>query len=175
MALVQWNPARDLMRMREEMNRLFSQFFREGDGEEGTWLTGAWAPPVDIHETDEALILKAELPGFSSDDVHIELHNNRLTLRGEHKHETEVKEERYHRRERAYGSFQRSFQLPVVIAQEQVTASFENGLLELRLPKSEAAKPKRITIAGAETPTQIAPGATAAQSRGMTEPTIRGR
>ena len=146
MALVQWNPARDLMRMREDMNRLFSQFFREGDDEEGTWLTGAWAPPVDIHETDEVLILKAELPGFSKDDVHVELHNNRLTLRGERRHETEVKEEQYHRRERAYGSFQRTFQLPTTIDQDKVKASFQNGILELRLPKSEAAKPKRIAL-----------------------------
>lgn len=152
MALARWNPAQDLMRMREEMNRVFGQFFREGEGEEGTWLTGAWTPPVDIHETEEALILKAELPGFSKDDVHVELHNNRLTLRGERKHETEVKEEQYHRRERAYGSFQRSFQLPTTIDQEKVMASFKDGILELRLPKSEKAKPKRIAISGAEAP-----------------------
>jgi HSP20 family protein len=152
MALVRWNPAQDLMRMREEMNRVFSQFFREGDGEEGTWLTGAWAPPVDIHETEEALILKAELPGFSKDDVHVELHNNRLTLRGERQHEAEVKEEQYHRRERAYGSFQRTFQLPTTIDQDKVSASFQNGILELRLPKSEVAKPKRIAISGAAAP-----------------------
>jgi HSP20 family protein len=169
MALVHWNPARDLMRMREDMNRLFSQFFREGDDEEGTWLTGAWAPPVDIHETDEALILKAELPGFSKDDVHVDLHNNRLTLRGERKHETEVKEEQYHPRERAYGSFQRTFQLPTTIDQDKVKASFQNGILELRLPKSEAAKPKRIAISGAEAPTQMTSGTTAP------EPTARGR
>ena len=150
MALARWNPAQDLMRMREEMNRVFGQFFRESEGEEGTWLTGAWTPPVDIHETAEALILKAELPGFSTDDVHVELHNNRLTLRGERKHEAEVKEEQYHRRERAYGSFQRSFQLPTTIDQDKVSASFQNGILELRLPKSEAAKPKRIAIGGAE-------------------------
>ena len=149
MALVQWNPVRDLMRMREEMNRLFGQYFREGEGEEGTWLTGGWAPPVDIHETDEALFVKAELPGFSKDDIHIDLHNNRLTLRGERKHETEVKEEQYHRRERAYGSFQRAFQLPTMIDQDKVTANFQNGLLELRLPKIEAAKPKRIAVTGA--------------------------
>jgi HSP20 family protein len=140
------------MRMREEMNRLFNQFFRKGDGEEGAGLTGAWAPPVDIHETDEALILNAELPGCSKDDVHIDFQNNRLTLRGERKHETEVKEEQYHRRGRAYGSFRRVFQLPATIDQDRVTASFQNGILELRLPKSEAAKPKRIAIAGAETP-----------------------
>jgi HSP20 family protein len=148
MALVQWNLARDFMRMREEMNRLFNQFFREGEGEEATWLTGGWAPPVDIHETDDALILKAELPSFSKDDVHIELLNNRLTLRGERKHEAQIKEEQYHRREHAYGSFQGSFQLPTTVDQEKVAASFKDGILELRLPKSEKARPKRIAIAG---------------------------
>jgi HSP20 family protein len=148
MALAQWNPARDFVRMREEMNRLFNQFFREGDGEEASWPTGGWMPPVDIHETNDALVLKAELPGFSKDDVHVELLNNRLTLRGERKHEAEVKEEQYHRRERAYGSFQRSFQLPATIDQDKVTASFKDGILELRFPKSEKAKPKNIAIAG---------------------------
>src|ERR671924_615245 len=148
MALAQWNPARDFVRMREEMNRLLNQFFREGDGEEASWPTGGGVPPVDIPETNDAVVLKAELPGFSKDDVHVELLNNRLTLRGERKHEAEVKEEQYHRRERAYGSFQRSFQLPATIDQDKVTASFKDGILELRFPKSEKAKPKNIAIAG---------------------------
>jgi HSP20 family protein len=152
-ALMRSSPARDLLSIRDEMNRLFNDFLGRAEGQEGAWLTGVWAPPVDIRETDDAVILKAELPGFSKDDVHIELHNNRLTLRGERKHEAEVKEEQYHRRERAYGSFQRAFLLPATIDQEQVTASFKNGILELRLPKSETAKPKRIAITGAEAPT----------------------
>ncbi len=147
MALVRWNPARDLMRMREEMDRVFHEFLRPGDGEEeGTWMRGNWAPPVDIYETDEAFVLKAELPGFSKDDVQIELHGNRLTLRGERKHETEAKEEQYHRRERAYGRFERVFWLPATVDAEKIQANFTNGMLELRLPKSEAAKPKRIAI-----------------------------
>jgi HSP20 family protein len=153
MALMPWSPARDLLSIRDEMNRLFNDFLGRTGDQEGGWSTGAWAPPVDIRETDEAIILKAELPGFSKDDVHIELHNNRLTLRGERKHEAEVKEEQYHRRERAYGSFQRTFLLPATIDQEQVTASFKNGILELRLPKSETARPKQIAITGAEAPT----------------------
>jgi HSP20 family protein len=134
------------MRMREEMDRVFREFLRPGDGEEGTWMRGNWAPPVDIYETDEAFVLKAELPGFSKDDVHIELHGNRLTLRGERKHETEAKEEQYHRRERAYGRFERVFWLPTTVDAEKIQANFTNGMLELRLPKSEAAKPKRIAI-----------------------------
>jgi HSP20 family protein len=150
MALVRWNPARDLMRMREEMDRLFHEFSRPGDSEEGTWMRGSWAPLVDIYETDEAFILKAELPGFSKEDVQVELHGNRLALRGERKHETEAKEEQYHRRERAYGRFERVFWLPTTVDADKIQAHFSNGVLELRLPKSEAAKPKRIAITEAE-------------------------
>ena len=151
MALARWNPGQDLMRMREEMDRLFHQFFRPGDGgEEGTWMRGSWAPLVDIYETDDAFVLKAELPGFSKEDVQIELHGNRLTLRGERKHDTEAKEEQYHRRERAYGRFERVFWLPTTVDAEKIQAHFNNGVLELRLPKSEAAKPKRIAITEAE-------------------------
>jgi HSP20 family protein len=138
------------MRMREEMERLFREFFRPGDGEEATWMRGNWAPPVDIYETDEAFVLKAELPGFSKEDVQIELHGNRLTLRGERKHDTEAKEEQYHRLERAYGRFERVFWLPATVDAEKIKASFTNGVLELRLPKSEAAKPKRIAITETE-------------------------
>jgi HSP20 family protein len=148
MALMRWNPSHDLLSIRDDMNRLFNEFFGRTEGQEGTWLSGAWAPPVDIHETDDALILKAELPGFSKDDVNVELKDNSLTLKGQRRHETEVKEEQYHRRERAYGSFQRTFMLPTPVDSEKVTATYKDGVLELRLPKSEAAKPKRIAIHG---------------------------
>jgi len=147
MALVRWNPVRDFMQMREEMDRLFNQFFgRGGDGEGATWGPGTWVPPVDIYETDEAFVLKAELPGVSKEDLQIELYDNRLILRGERKHETDVKEEQYHRRERAYGRFERSFWLPTAVDADKIQAHFMNGVLDLRLPKSEAAKPKRIAI-----------------------------
>ena len=96
MAIVRWNPARDLMQMREEMDRLFSQFLRRGEGEEATWGQGMWAPPVDIYETENAFMLKAEFPGFSKDDVQIEVQENCLIIRGERKREEEVKEEKYH-------------------------------------------------------------------------------
>jgi HSP20 family protein len=150
MALARWNPGRDLMQMREEMDRLFNQFTRRGDGEEATWAGGIWAPPVDIYETDDAFMLKAEMPGFRKEDLQIELHDNRLTLRGERKQETDVKEEQYHRRERAYGRFERAFWLPVPVDADKIQATFKDGVLELRLPKSEAAKPKRIAISEAE-------------------------
>jgi HSP20 family protein len=148
MALARWTPRGNLQSFQDEMNRMFEQFFRGGTGEEAGWGVRTWTPPVDIYETDDALILKAELPGVSKDDVSIEIHQNTLVLRGERKHEAEVKEDRYHRVERAYGSFQRSFMLPTLVDQEHVHASYHDGVLELRLPKSEAAKPKRVAITG---------------------------
>ena len=148
MALARWTPMGNLQSFQDEMNRMFNQFFQGGTGEEAGWGVRTWAPPVDIYETDDALILKAELPGVSKDDVSIEIHQNTLILRGQRKHEAEVKEENYHRVERAYGSFQRSFMLPTLVDQEHVQATYKDGVLELRLPKSEAAKPKRIAITG---------------------------
>ena len=150
MAIVRWNPTRDLMQMREEMDRLFGQFLRRGEGEEATWGQGLWAPPVDIYETDDAFMLKAELPGFTKEDVNIEVHENRLIIRGERKRETEAKEDQYHRLERAYGRFERAFWLPTTVDAEHIQASFKNGVLEMRLPKSEKAKPKQIPITETE-------------------------
>ena len=136
----------NLASFQDEMNRMSNQFFRGGNGEEAGWGLRTWTPPVDIYETDEALVLKAELPGVSKEDVHVEIHQNTLLLRGQRRHEAEVKEENYHRVERAYGSFQRSFMLPTLVDQEHVQATYHDGVLELRLPKSEAAKPKRVAI-----------------------------
>jgi HSP20 family protein len=148
MALARWTPMRTLPAFQEEMNRMFNEFFRGGTGGEQGWVAGAWTPPVDIYDTDDALVLKAELPGVSKDDVSIEVHHNTLTLRGERKHEAEVKEENYHRVERAYGTFQRSFVLPTMVDQDKVQATYQDGVLELRLPKLESAKPRRIAITG---------------------------
>ena len=148
MALARWTPMGTLASFQDEMNRMFNQFFRAGNGEEAGWGLRTWTPPVDMYETDDAFILKAELPGVSKDEVHVEIHQNTLILRGERKHEAEVKEDSYHRVERAYGRFERSFVLPTLVDQEHVQATYHDGVLELRLPKSEAAKPKRIAIQG---------------------------
>jgi HSP20 family protein len=146
MALVRWTPMGNLASFQDEMNRVFNQFFRGGNGEEAGWGLRTWTPAVDIHETDHALVIKAELPGVSKDDVSIEVHQNTLTLRGQRQHEAEVKDEHYHRVERAYGTFQRSFVLPTMVDQEKVQATFKDGVLELHLPKLESAKPRRIAI-----------------------------
>jgi HSP20 family protein len=146
MALARWTPARDISSIRDEMNRLFNEFWGRGTSEEGTWSAGAWMPPVDIYENDDALVVKAELPGFSKEDITVELKNNTLMLRGERKRETEMKEGNYQRMERTYGAFQRSFVLPTTVDQQKVQATYKDGILELNLPKVEAAKPKRVAI-----------------------------
>jgi HSP20 family protein len=135
-----------LQSFQDEMNRMFNQFFRSDTGEEGSWGQRSWAPPVDIYETDDALVFQADLPGVAKDEVSIEVHQNTLTLRGERKHDAAVAEDHYHRVERAYGPFQRSFVLPTMVDQEHVQATYHDGVIELRLPKSGAAKPKRIAI-----------------------------
>jgi HSP20 family protein len=147
MALARWTPYRDMVTVRDEMNRVFNEVFRRGGAtDESSWFSGAWTPPVDIYETDEALVLKAELPGFSKDEINIELKENTLLIKGERKREDEVKEGNHHRMERVYGAFQRSFLLPTTVDQEKVKASYKDGILELRLPKVQAAQPKRIAV-----------------------------
>jgi HSP20 family protein len=149
MAFAHGHPMADLMRLREAMQHLSQPSMGPGGGEESAWGQATWLPPVDIYETEDAFVLEAELPGFTTEDLDIELVENRLTLRGERKAPSEVKEEQYRRHERAYGRFERSFLLPTVIEREHVTAEMHHGVLTLRLPKSDLAKPKRIPIADA--------------------------
>jgi len=144
--LARWMPA-DLFR--ERFDRMLNQSFNEflaplGATEDVT--NRRWMPAVDIRESDEALTLIAELPGLTKNDVHITMENNVLTLSGERKFETEEKEESYHRIERAYGSFSRSFTLPANVKTDKVEALFKDGLLSVTLPKVEEAKPRKIEI-----------------------------
>jgi HSP20 family protein len=146
MAFAQGHPMADLRRLREAMSRPSQPLGGPGDGEEGAWGQATWMPPVDIYETEDAFVLEAELPGMTKDDVDIEFVENRLILRGEHRPKPEMKEEHYRRRERAYGRFERTFLLPALIDRDKVTAEMHHGVLTLRLPKSDLAKPKRIPI-----------------------------
>ncbi len=150
MAIVRWEPFRDLVGLQERMNRLFEQSFRglphNAPGDDEWSLGGTWAPAVDIFEQDGNIVMKAELPGIDSKDVDIRLENNVLTLRGERKIDNEVKRESYHRVERAYGAFQRAFTLPGMVEQDKVKAKFKDGILEIVLPKAEKAKPKQVKV-----------------------------
>jgi HSP20 family protein len=149
MAIVRYEPFRNLVTVQDRMNRIFEEAFRGAPrGTEEEWaLGGAWAPAVDIYEHEGNLVLKAELPGIDPKDVDVQVENNVLTLRGERKFDSEVKREEYHRVERAYGTFSRSFTLPNVIDTGKIKAEFKEGVLRVTLPQREEAKPKQISIA----------------------------
>jgi HSP20 family protein len=145
MAIVRWEPLRDLMTSQRGIDRLFKEAFTPFY-DEGESSTRTWAPPVDIYETENDIVLKAELPGMDPKDVEVKVEDNTLYLKGERKFEKEVRNENYHRVERSYGSFARSFSLPNSISAEKVKAEFKDGLLTLTLPKREEAKPRTIKI-----------------------------
>jgi HSP20 family protein len=150
MAIVRWEPFRDLVGIQDRMNRLFDEAFRgvsRGASSDEDWaLGGSWAPAVDIYEQGGAIVLQAELPGVDPKDVDIRVENSTLTLRGQRQLDKEVKREDYHRVERAYGTFSRVFTLPTVVDTQNIKADFKDGLLRLTLPKREEAKPKQISI-----------------------------
>lgn len=149
MAIVRWDPFRDLVGLQERMNRMFDESFRGSSRSSGEdWaLGGAWAPAVDIYEQDGNIVVKAELPGVDPKDVDVRVENNTLTLSGQRKLDNEVKQESYHRVERAYGTFTRSFTLPSALDQEKIKAEYKDGVLKVTLPKHGQAKPKQINIA----------------------------
>ena len=141
MALVRWDPVRELAGMEvDRLNRMFSDFYGE------TYNRG-WLPPVDIYENDDReFVIKAELPEMKREDIHLTFENNVLTLRGERKFEHEKKRDNFHRVERSYGSFSRSFTLPNTVDPAKITAAYKDGVLTVRLPQREDAKPKQISV-----------------------------
>ncbi len=146
MATQHWDPFRDLATLQDRMNRLFEESLtRSRRGEEDTIASG-WAPAVDIYETDNEIVLKAELPEVDKKNLDVRIENNTLTIRGERKFENEVNRENYHRIERAYGSFARSFALPNVVDPERVEATFKDGVLKLVLHKKSGTRPRTIKI-----------------------------
>jgi len=152
MAIVRWNPARelatfptDVLSMQREINRMFDDFFRS-DRDDTSLLASTWKPAVDIVEEDEAYVAKVELPGVNKDDVKITMQDNILTIRGEKKEEKKGKEGNAHRVERYYGSFQRSFSLPTSVKNDRIEAEYKDGILTINMPKAEEAKPKQIEV-----------------------------
>jgi HSP20 family protein len=147
MAIVRWEPLREFSTLQNEMNRLFNTVFdAPAQGNNGGTLR-RWMPAMDLVETDDHFVLRADLPGLSEQDVNIEVEDRVLTVSGERKSEHESTKEGYHRVERAFGSFSRSLTLPEGIDAEAVEASFDRGVLEVRIPKPEQPKPRKITIA----------------------------
>jgi HSP20 family protein len=149
MALIRWEPVRELNTIQSEMNRLFNTFF-EGPATPGNGGTGGslrrWIPAMDLVETGDEFVLRADLPGLSEADVNIELEDNVLTISGERKAEHEERKEGYYRVERASGTFTRSLTLPEGVDPEAVKAHFDKGVLEVRIPKPEQRKPRKVAI-----------------------------
>jgi len=151
MAIIRFDPFRDMTTLRDKMNRLFEDAFAQR-GEDKDMISSAWLPAVDIFESDQELVLTAEVPGIDEKDIEISLENNVLSIRGERKFEKETKEENYHRIERSYGTFYRSFTLPNYVDPEKINAVHENGVLKIRMSKKPELKPKKVKILKAPTP-----------------------
>jgi len=146
MAIERWDPFREMSSLQDRMNSIFTNFRMRTPLAEEEIAQGKWIPAVDIYETTEAIILKAELPGITKEDIQVEVKDNTLTLKGEKKFSPEVQEENYHRIERSYGAFQRVFTLPGTVQTDRVKAKCKDGILEIVLPKVEKAKPKQIKV-----------------------------
>ncbi len=144
MAIVRYNPFRELRTMQEQMNRLLDLAWNKEAGEE--LAEGIWQPSVDIYEDEESVVIKAEVPDIDQKDIEVRIEDNTLTLRGERKLDQSVRKENYHRVERYYGPFQRSFSISPTIDQEMVKASCDRGVLTVILPKKKEKKPKQITV-----------------------------
>ena len=146
-ALTRWDPFKEMQEMQHRLSNLFGRApMRRGDAEEESITATEWAPLVDIIEDDKEYLVKAELPEVKREDVNVAVENGVLTIRGERKFEKEEKNKRYHRVERGYGSFARSFTLPDVADADKVTAEFKDGVLRVHLPKTAKAKARHIDV-----------------------------
>jgi HSP20 family protein len=146
MAVVRWDPFRDLETLQSRMNRVFSDALLRARGTEEGLLEGAWRPAVDIFEDEGNFVVKAEVPEIDPQNIDIRVEENVLTLKGERKVAREEKKENYHLMERSYGAFQRSFTLPASIDRERIKAAYDKGVLTITLPKREEQKPKQVKI-----------------------------
>ena len=146
MAIVRWSdPFREFAQLQNRINRVFSDTY--GRDDEGLMTTGSWIPPVDIYQNgDHEIVLKAELPDMTREDIDITVDNGTLTIKGEKKASHEIKEDQFHRIERHYGVFSRSFSLPQTVDAAKVGAEYKNGVLTVRLPLREEAKPRQIKV-----------------------------
>lgn len=143
--MIKYDPFRELRSLQDEVNRLFGSTMSRGGSDEGTF-GGGWSPRVDIYENKDNLVIEAELPGMNPENVDISIENNVLTIQGKREFEKKDEGDNFHRVERHYGSFTRSFTLPPTVNSEDASADFENGVLKLSLAKREEAKPRRIEI-----------------------------
>ena len=146
MKLVRWSPARDLLNIQDEMNRVMDRFFSPELFEGSDFSTSRWLPNMDVQEDKDRFTISMELPGLSKDDVSLTVREGMLTIEGERKQEEEKEGVNYHRVERRYGKFLRSFQLPVRVQEDKIEAVFKDGVLTVQIPKAEEVKPKQIAV-----------------------------
>ncbi len=144
--IVRWDPFKEVATLQERMNRVFGDLWGRAHHPEEDYLSGSWMPAVDVRETKDALEITAELPGLEPKNVDVSVENGVLTLKGSREFEKATEGETYHRVERAYGSFERSFTLPTNVDPDKVKAVYRHGVLHLTLPKREEAKPRSVTI-----------------------------
>ncbi|MCG3114558.1 MAG: Hsp20/alpha crystallin family protein [Candidatus Manganitrophus sp. SA1] len=145
MAIVKWEPLKDFVTLQDRMNQFLSDTLNNYETENGR-LAQDWVPAVDVYEDAEAIQLKAELPGMEMKEIEVRIENNALEIRGEKKIEQTEKKENYHRIERVFGRFSRSFRLPNTVAQDKIKAKYDRGILTITLPKREETKPRSITV-----------------------------
>jgi len=176
MALIRWEPAAELGTIQNEMNRLFNTFFDQPNpGGRNGGAGRRWIPAMDLIETGDHYVLRADLPGLSDEDVNVQLEDNVLTISGERKAEHESQQEGYYRLERAFGGFARSLTLPEGIDPDGVQAHFDRGVLEIRIPKPEQKKPRQVQISLGAHPKQqdtIDSAETAGSSSNSYEPAM---
>ena len=146
MAIVRWDPWTTLPSLQDRINRIFEEAFPRGAAKDTEFAPADWRPAVDTFEEGNNVVIKAELPGVKKEDITIDVKDNVLTLKGERSAETEVKEENYYRREHSYGKFFRAFTLPDAVDPNKIEASCKDGVLKISIPKTEAAKTKKIDI-----------------------------
>ena len=146
MTIVRWDPFRDVAALQDRINRLFSESFGQARDLDDDMRVCAWRPAVDIYEAENEIVLKAELPGITKKDVSVEIKDNVLTLKGERFPEAEINEEKYYRKEICFGTFERSFTLQERIQPEQIKATFNNGVLTVKIPRPQVETPKQITV-----------------------------
>jgi len=145
MKLMRWDPLQELVAMSNRFNRTLNDPLTPRTED----AFGAWAPPVDIFEKLDHLVIRAEIPGVQKEDMDVRIEHGVLTLHGERKQDTEIREENAHRMERVYGTFTRSFALPTTVDAERVSATYKDGVLEVSIPKAESSKPKQVEIKAA--------------------------
>jgi len=153
MSIIKYDPFRELRSLQDEMNRLFNSNFPNSLSQED--MATGWTPSVDIYETEGEIVLEAELPGMKREDFEVTIENNVITLKGERHFEKNEEGDNYHRVERAYGSFARSFSLPQSVSAENTSADFKNGILRVSLPKREEAKARKIEVLGEDAELKI--------------------